>query len=70
MCPADFVEAVGAFTVQLTHMFIPVKSVAVVEMLTTVAEDTINDMKCSNDLNQFFFFFFVIGLTELLQTMV
>ena len=63
---ADFGEAVGAFTVWLTHVFVPVKSV--VETLMTMAEDTINNTNCSNDLNWFFFFFFffVIGVAELL----
>ena len=69
MCPADFVEAVGAFTVQLTHMFIPVKSLAAAEMLTTVADNTINNTHHSNGHNLFFFFFF-FDLKKLLEQTV
>ena len=64
MHPVDFAETVGAFTAQLTHMFVPVKSAAAVEMLVTVAEDTIQNMNCSDGLNWCFFFIIIIGIAE------
>ena len=63
MHPADFEEAVGAFRVQLTHVSVPVKSVAVAETLMTITKDTINNTNCSNDSK--WFFFFLVGVEEL-----
>ena len=71
MHPGDFVETVGAFTVELTHMFVPVKSLAAAVTLTTVADDTINDTHHSDGHNLFFFFFFFFfDLTKSLERTV
>ena len=63
MHPADFAGTVGAFTVELTHMLVPVKSLVAVETLTTVTEDTINNTHHSNDFDRFFFFFFDLTMS-------
>ena len=69
MHPADFAGTVGAFTVELTHMFVPVKSLMAVVTLATVADDTINNTHHSNGHNLFFFFFF-FDLKKLLEQTV
>ena len=54
MHPADSVEAVGAFQVELMHTFVPVKSLATVETLTTVVDDTINNTHCGDGCDLLF----------------